>query len=49
MTLTNGSLHAWMQFTVEDVNGAIIADSGELPDEHTGTYTVQVPQDSSTR
>ena len=43
MTLTNGSIHAWMQFTVEDAYGVVIADSGELPDEHTGTYSVQVP------
>jgi hypothetical protein len=43
LTTTNGSLHAWSQFTVTDQNGVVIADSGEMPDNHTNTYTVQVP------
>ena len=42
-TLTSNSLHAFVHFVFYDENGAVVADSDWLPDEHTTTYATSVP------
>ncbi|MDR3687247.1 MAG: hypothetical protein P4L93_09860, partial [Coriobacteriia bacterium] len=42
-TLTSGSLHAFKHFVFYDEHGTSIGDSGWMTDDHTGSYSLQVP------